>query len=361
MIAVAAIAWLGATLASLGLVQLLGNLRSFPVLEPRTRRPERVVACIAARNEATTIAACVASLLAQPEIDAIVVCDDGSTDDTRAAVETIAGTTDRLWPIASTGSGKSAALATASDRALEREPAALLFVDADTRLKPGAVAALLAYKARARAHAVSVWPQTEARSMWDRTFAHAVVMFLLQALPLKLALDHRSPHFAAANGQVFLIDAGAYRRCGGHRAVTTIVEDVALARQLKAAGFRVALASGADIAVALGYGSLAGNAAGYGRSLLHGAGRAGCVAFLAWQGLAFALPWASLPFAPLPSSIALAASLVANAIVAVRLRSTSTVLASWTFGPWFVCAAAAATLARRRATTWRGRTYSPVR
>ena len=57
------------------------------------------------------------------------------------------------------------------------------------------------------------------------------------------------PAFAAANGQFLLFRARRlYRACGGHAAVRDrVLEDVGLARAVKAAGYRVALADGGDL------------------------------------------------------------------------------------------------------------------
>lgn len=358
MIAISILAWTGAAIALLGLMHELANLSFFPVLRPNRSDAERVVACIATRNEERSIESCVVSLLNQPEIVRIIVVDDDSNDATRAVVEALARKTDKIELRAARGEGKCAALAVAADAACDHPHTAVLFVDADTRLEAGAAAALLAYRRQTGAQAASVWPRTHARSVWDVIFSNAVILFLLQGLSLKLAREHPSPLFAAANGQVLLVDRDAYDRCGGHRAIRGIVEDVELARRLKASGFRVALASGAHIAHALGYGSLAGNASGYGRSLLHGAGRSGAVAFFLWQLLAFALPWVLLIYAPVPAFVSLAASFFANGLVRSRMNGMRALLASWTFGAWFVCVAAGVTALQTSPTVWKGRTHT---
>jgi hypothetical protein len=57
-----------------------------------------------------------------------------------------------------------------------------------------------------------------------------------------------SPAFAAANGQYMLFRRAAYDAAGGHAAVRALVlEDVALARAVKRAGYRIELADGGDL------------------------------------------------------------------------------------------------------------------
>ncbi len=72
------------------------------------------------------------------DVDALVVVDDGSTDATNAIVRTFADSRVRL--VANDGRGVSAARNTGA-RAAPGEW--LMFLDADDRLRPGAIAALL--------------------------------------------------------------------------------------------------------------------------------------------------------------------------------------------------------------------------
>jgi glycosyltransferase involved in cell wall biosynthesis len=92
-----------------------------------------------ARNAASHIGEAIASVLAQgPDVDALVIVDDGSTDETNAVVRTFADARIRL--VANDGSGVSAAR-NAGARAAPGDW--LMFLDADDRLRPGAIAALL--------------------------------------------------------------------------------------------------------------------------------------------------------------------------------------------------------------------------
>lgn len=106
---------------------------------------------IPAKNVAAYVGETIASALAQREITEVIVVDDGSTDGTAAIVLGIRDP--RLRLMTNDSAGVSAA------RNLGARHASgdwLLFLDADDRLRPGAVAALLA-AARGAPHAVLVY------------------------------------------------------------------------------------------------------------------------------------------------------------------------------------------------------------
>jgi len=99
---------------------------------------------IPAKNAAAYVAETLASALAQVEVTEVIVVDDGSTDDTVAIVRAIADR--RLRLLTNDSAGVSAARNLGARHAKGEW---LLFLDADDRLRPGAVAALLAAARRA--------------------------------------------------------------------------------------------------------------------------------------------------------------------------------------------------------------------
>ncbi len=98
--------------------------------------PDRVAVIIPARNEADSISETVAAALAIPDVDAVFVVDDGSTDDT-AAVALAAGarvlrhTRNRGKAAAMQSGAERVAILDAEQPAPSGIPRALLFVDAD--------------------------------------------------------------------------------------------------------------------------------------------------------------------------------------------------------------------------------------
>ncbi|MDE5441505.1 glycosyltransferase [Bradyrhizobium sp. CSA207] len=106
---------------------------------------------IPARNAATYVGETIASALAQRDVTEVIVVDDGSTDNTAPIVRAFRDP--RLRLITSDSAGVSAARNLGARHASGEW---LLFLDADDRLRPGAVAALLA-AARGAPRAILVY------------------------------------------------------------------------------------------------------------------------------------------------------------------------------------------------------------
>jgi hypothetical protein len=84
-------------------------------------------------------------------------------------------------------------------------------------------------------------------STWEQVVQPVVFGLLDQWFPLARVNEHQSP-VAAANGIFILAAREAYEAAGGHRAVAgEVLEDVALATNVKRSGRRIAFADGADL------------------------------------------------------------------------------------------------------------------
>jgi chlorobactene glucosyltransferase len=254
-------------IALLGIV--LVNLRVLPKIKGHApveaTSPPKVAILVPARNEAAQIEACLRSLLAQdyPNFE-VWLYDDGSTDDTSRIAMRLAATDGRLRvvmgdmepPPGWLGKAHACHRLYEAMRAQSR-PDYLLFTDADVQLSPGAVSHAIAAARAQGAGLLSIFPRQMTISWAERL---AVPMLLHWAvytfLPLPLALSRRTgPAFAAANGQFMLFTREAYEACRGHEAVSSeILEDVALARAVKRAGYRAILADGGSFVVTRMYG-----------------------------------------------------------------------------------------------------------
>lgn len=223
----------------------LANLLLVPRLRPRAGSPgARVSALVPARDEAGSIEVCVRALLAEPVLE-VLVYDDCSTDQTAAIVRAIQDPRLRLLrgsPLPAGWAGKPRACAELAQAARGE---LLLFVDADVRVAPGAVAALCDVHRSCDAAVVTAVPRQE-----TRTFAEQLVVPLLHLVyfalaPLALIPRVRDPRVVAANGQLLLARADGYRSFGGHAhpdVRAAVVEDQALCRAAKEAGLRVLFA-----------------------------------------------------------------------------------------------------------------------
>jgi glycosyltransferase involved in cell wall biosynthesis len=121
------------------------DLPAAPPIAPGVSDPLPVIpvasvsVVIPAKNVAVYIGETIASALAQDEVTEVIVVDDGSTDETVAIVSAIGDPRLHLM------SNDSAGVSTARNLGARHANGEwLLFLDADDRLRPGAVAALLA-------------------------------------------------------------------------------------------------------------------------------------------------------------------------------------------------------------------------
>ncbi len=211
---------------------------------------QRISAIIPARNEQENIEAAVRSIAAQAEIEEIIVVDDESADNTPEILERIATEIRRLKilhtaELPSGWIGKNHALWTGAQGA---KGDWLLFVDADTVLLDGVVDNALQDAERYGAALVSYSPEQLTHTFFERALIPFIYCRLARRFSFAAVNDPSRPD-GAANGQFILIRRDAYDQIGGHHAVAAeVLEDVALARRVKHAGFILHFAPGNGIA-----------------------------------------------------------------------------------------------------------------
>ena len=210
----------------------------------------QVTAIVPVRNEEATIAAAVGSLAAQSVPVDIVVVNDDSTDRTGEILTRMRQRLPQLR-VVDTGeppsgwTGKNHALATGIR--LAGTPW-LLLTDADVRHRPRAVEKGLAVAGDTGADLVSFSPDQELATWWERAVLPYVYCRLAREYPYQRVSNPQDPR-AAANGQWLLISRSAYESLGGLAAVRgEVLDDVALARRAKQAGFRIHFARGHQVA-----------------------------------------------------------------------------------------------------------------
>lgn len=256
---------------------------------------EPVTVCVPARNEADRLPDLIADLRAQVGVPRLTVriLDDASTDDTGAAARAAIGDDSRFTLLRTESgplpgwTGKAAACVRLAE---EVTAPVLIFVDADVRLAPAAIAAAVGALRRRGAALVSPWPSQVAGSV-----AEAIVQPLLcwsWASTLPVAVSDRSlrPSTAVACGQFLVFDNAVYRAVGGHAAVAgSITEDLDIARTLRRAGHSTVLVAAGPLAGTRMYRGAAELDAGYTRWLwsaydgtIAGGAAVGLVAALAY-------------------------------------------------------------------------------
>jgi cellulose synthase/poly-beta-1,6-N-acetylglucosamine synthase-like glycosyltransferase len=208
-----------------------------------------VTAIVPARNEESVIAACLQSLAAQPEIAEIIAVNDQSSDRTPEILRELAKTIPQLRvidaaPPPSGWVGKNHAVALGVQQA---GCPWLLFTDADAVLLEGAIAKALALGQEHDAALVSFSPEQDLKTWYEKALIPFVYLRLAQRFSFDQVNDPASKA-AAANGQFLLIKREAYDAIGGHAAIHgAVLEDVALARRAKSAGFRIWFTPGVGV------------------------------------------------------------------------------------------------------------------
>ena len=227
-----------------------------PMMKPE---PGGVSVVIPARDEEANIARVVRSLAAQQGVREILVVNDHSQDRTGEILESLKAKVPALQVLETDTlpagwTGKSYAAATGV-RAASGDW--LLFTDADTEHQPGSLAVLLGRAEREGVDLLSLSPGQSTRTVWEKAVIPLVYTQLARLYRFEDVSDPASPA-AAANGQYMLIRRAAYDRAGGHEAVRgAILEDVELARRVKATGGRLLFLPGAQWVRTRMYGSFA--------------------------------------------------------------------------------------------------------
>ncbi len=208
---------------------------------------------IPARNEEANIAPAVRSILESTDTDIeVIVLDDDSTDRTAEIVREIAKADHRARietapPLPAGWCGKQHACHVLSR--LASHPL-LIFLDADVRLKRGAVARMAAFMEQSGAALASGVPEQETRSFSERLLVPLIHFVLLGFLPIGRMRTDGKPAFGAGCGQLFVALREAYEACGGHGAIRSTLHDGPnLPRVFRAAGFHTDLFDATDIAV----------------------------------------------------------------------------------------------------------------
>ena len=201
---------------------------------------------VPARNEEACLGACLQSLVTQADVKfEIIVVDDGSTDRTREIASSFAQVRVASAGALSEGwSGKNNAMAAGARQARGEW---LLFTDADTVHLPGSLAGSVREAGERGAALLSYSPQQEVHGFLEKVVMPVIFGELALAYRPSKVSDPASP-VAAANGQYLLISRAAYDAVGGHAAVaSSLLEDVALARMVKASGRRIFFRYGGDV------------------------------------------------------------------------------------------------------------------
>jgi hopene-associated glycosyltransferase HpnB len=211
-----------------------------------------VAIVVPARDEAGVLPGTLPKLLAQdyPGRAYVVLVDDMSTDGTAARAQALADAapTPKLELRVVTGqprpagwAGKPWAMAQGVEAAMEAAPGPewFLFTDADIAHDPSSLRQLVQAASDDSRSLVSLMARLCTASGWERLLIPAFVYFFAQIYPFNWVND-RQRRTAAAAGGCLLVEAEALAQAGGIEAIaTSTIDDVALAKAIKGAGFDI--------------------------------------------------------------------------------------------------------------------------
>lgn len=337
----------------------LARGRTLPLpLAPGAPAPSGTVSVVVpARDEEDRIAGCLAPLQGDLHVGELLVVDDRSADRTAQVAAAHGARVVAGAPRPEGWAGKAWAL----EQGLRAATGDwVVFLDADTRPKPGLIAALV--ELAARFDLLSAGPRFVCESPGERLLHPALAATLpYRTGPADVDGWQPRPGRALANGQCVAVRRAPFLARGGWALVhDQLVEDVALARRLRRDGRTVGFADAADLLDVRMYESAGATLTGWGRSLMAPgvSSPAQTVADLAVLWIAMALP--------LPRVLARRANRLDLALLAMRLGIHGALARGYRPRGLPYALAPVADLpvvawltwcALRPSRTWRGRTY----
>jgi glycosyltransferase involved in cell wall biosynthesis len=228
---------------------------------------ETVDVLIPMRNEEENVEGCLKSVLNSELLDVskVFVLDDGSSDSTaelisQFKVEKLSGTQPptgwlgKVWAchnLVQVSSGKY-----------------LVFVDADVRLHPYAIASSITKMNKFNWDFISPYPRQISGSFLEKLIQPLLQWSWLASVPLRIAEKFPNRSMTIANGQFFIVKRSAYNTSGGHAAIPNeVLDDLELARLLISKGFKGGVADGSAVASCRMYKSNSQLIDGYTKSL----------------------------------------------------------------------------------------------
>lgn len=232
----------GAWLVLLG--SMIRHVRLTPRLEMGRENSETplVSVILPARNEEAYIGRCLRTLSDQdyPEYEVVAV-DDSSEDSTGEIMRRCAAADPRIVPVAARPKpdgwmGKNWACMEGYAKARGR---LLLFTDADTAFAPGVISAAVHRLLSDRLDALTAIPRIRANDFLTRVTLPVLSTFLHTRFSA-LRVNDPKKKTGYFFGSFFMMRRGVYEAVGTHEGVRQeIIEDGALGRKVKEAGYRL--------------------------------------------------------------------------------------------------------------------------
>ena len=193
---------------------------------------------IPARDEARVIGQTLTALAGQGPGLRVLLVDDGSTDGTAEAVQAVSGLNLNVIPGQPLPEGWSGKVWALEQGARQVQTPLTLMIDADVALGPGVIAALRAQMRHGGYQLVSVMASLSMSSFWEKLLNPSFIYFFKMLYPFRLAKTN-NPHFYSAAGGCIMLETRVFPAIGGLASIRgELIDDCALARQVKRAHFR---------------------------------------------------------------------------------------------------------------------------
>lgn len=255
------------------------NYFTYPEFSVRkySGRKVKVSVLIPVRNEERNIRECLRRIQNQTYSDfEIIIMDDFSDDNTYAIAAELAENDSRINVCRGTELpygwiGKNWVCMQLAERASGDY---ILFIDADVLLENSAIESALYYMSEYSPDLLTVFPVQITKTAGEKLTVPLFNWILLSFLPLKKVYSGYSKYHVAAIGQFMFWKKDSYTASGGHKSVKDkVVEDIELAKYLKARGFRIYPAISKGIVSCRMYRSFNESLAGFTKNYFPASGR----------------------------------------------------------------------------------------
>ena len=231
---------------------------------------ESVALLVPMRNEGSNALASIESALSQELCPRMLVraLNDASTDNTEELLKSLSSPTFGFINGQELPEGWKGKVFACHQLSELVDAEYLVFLDADVRLQPTAVAAAITEMKRLGWDFISPYPREIALTFTERLIQPLLQWSWMASVPLRIAEKFPNRSMTIANGQFFIVKRDAYLAIGGHSSIKNeILDDLELARALVAAKFRGGVADGSSVASCRMYSNATELINGYTKSL----------------------------------------------------------------------------------------------
>lgn len=230
---------------------------------------EKVSILIPLRNESQNVDGLMSSVLNQSNLSdfEVIALDDNSIDQTLFKLQDFSASNLKILSGKDLPQGWLGKNFACHQLAGAASGEYLVFIDADVRLNPDAIAQSIHLMRKLHWEFISPYPRQIAISFLERLAQPLLQWSWFVSLPLRLAERLQKPSMIVANGQFLIIKKRAYINSGGHEVVKSeVLDDMELARALIRSGAQGGVADGSQVAECRMYSNSSELIEGYSKS-----------------------------------------------------------------------------------------------